>query len=192
MAHKAFYVVRRVFLAIQQQLFGPFRIHDVNCDVVLLTRSARITYTARGTVKTHSHSSGSSRIQNPQRSQCSHVASDVRVISNHRPQHFMSTLPAIARKRVAVVARAQRGRVKYLITVNALPPWSLWTVITINGKKPIKHWLVCNPIQVKVKSARHHNSLSLTDQTSMSPDPSPVVSWAHTGQKPRDGTRLRL
>lgn len=36
----------------------------------------------------------------------------------------------------------------------------------------------------------HQRSLSFTDQTSMSPDPSPTLKWAHWGQKPGLGTRF--
>jgi hypothetical protein len=102
----------------------------------------------------------------------------------HAPSTISPTTPdvldiAISESLVCQVFLEEAGFVVVLTS-----PFTILVCKFQVSAKSFENWPIPNVV--------HHSSLSFTDQTSMSPDPSPLMSWAHTGQKPRDGTRWRL
>jgi len=68
------------------------------------------------------------------------------------------TRSAISRKWIAVVAHTHRCRIKYFITVNALPPRTLRSFVLFERQQPIKCDFLGYPIVIKIKSTSHSSS----------------------------------
>jgi hypothetical protein len=76
----------------------------------------------------------------------------------HLPTWQCLTRTAIPRERIATRFATQSSRIEYLVTVDALPPWTCWCVTAIEidmAKDPIKSNLSGHPIKVVVKAATH-------------------------------------